>query len=63
MRGKMRKYKDYHLKHYNNKMKAKPGLILKPNDNLTTKTYTSHLFDNKPFAPSGHREQTSKLKK
>ena len=62
MRGKMRKYKDYHLKHYNNKMKVKPGLTLKPNDNLITKTYTSHIFDNKPFTPFCDLDQTSESK-
>ena len=60
MIGRMRKCKDYHRKHYNNKMKAKPGLTPKTNENLKTRIYTSHLFDNKPYTTSDHRKQASK---
>ena len=41
-------------------MKAKSELTLKPNDNLPIKTYTSHLYENKPLILLDRQEQTTK---
>ena len=41
-------------------MKAKFELILKPNENLLIKTYTSHLYEDKPLIPLDHQDQITK---
>ena len=42
-------------------MKVKSETILKLNDQLQIKTYTSHLYENKPLTSSDHLEQATKL--